>query len=228
MNHYKALFFDIDDTLFDYGKCSETALKNTCRRMGHPFSKQLLLFYRQLDDALWTLQKQGQLTIPQVIRKRGFGMAEKMGDLNSNPNAAEKFIEIFGDELGNTFDLVDGAHELLEYASHKGYALFCASNGVKSMQINRLKQAGLLHYFQYVFVSDEVGFEKPDSHFFDHCLNGSGYTKQEALMIGDSLTADIQGAINAGWEACFFNRRNITPPVACLQIRRLMELKAIF
>lgn len=219
----KALFFDIDDTIFDYGKCSRTALENICRRMGVPFSEALLASYRQLDDVLWTKQKKGALTIPQVIKKRSIGMAEKMGI----PDAAELFMELLTEELGNLTEPVDGANELLEYTHHAGYALFCASNGIRSMQINRLKKSGFLDYFQRVFVSDEIGYEKPDPRFFEYCLQESGYSANEVLMIGDSMTADIRGALNCGWNACYLNRQDLTPPTACMQVHGLMELKGI-
>lgn len=197
---YQVLFFDIDDTIFDYKKCSEEAMHNTCRFLGVPYTEKLMNYFRKLDDELWADQKKGTLTVAQVIRKRADKMMIMMGILDTKVD----FAVIFGDALGETTQLVDGIDQL---------------------QLNRLKKAGLLHYFKDVYVSDEIGCEKPDKQFFLYCLKMCGdYSETDVLMIGDSLTADIKGALDSGWNAIWFNRNQLANPCCCSEFSNLKEL----
>jgi 2-haloacid dehalogenase len=95
------------------------------------------------------------------------------------------------------------------------------------VQTKRLEKAGVLQYFVRLFVSQTIGYEKPDIRFFEHCLRETGYGPHEVLMIGDSVAADIKGGLNAGWNVCYLNRHGKPAGVDCTEIKHLKELHTI-
>ena len=202
--HIKAVFWDIDNTILDYEKCSERALEAVCRRFRTEYSAELLNSFRRIDEELWERQNREELTVEEVFRKRAEEMLAVMG-LNQPTDA---FVDTFAEEFGEAAELVDGVEQALAECRDNGCILYCASNGVRAMQIHRLEKAGLLGMFQDVYVSDEIGYEKPDRRFFDVCLQRSGVNKEEALMIGDGKLTDIEGAMGAGWHVCWFDKKD--------------------
>ena len=199
----KALFFDIDDTILDYDLCAAFTVRRACETLGVPYSEAVQTEYRRVDDELWAQQKLGILTIPEVLDKRNAHMMDYLG-LTDGISFQEAFIAAFAESAA----LVEGVEAVLQECADKGYPMYCASNGFMEVQINRLTKAGVLHYFKELFVSQTIGYEKPNIRFFEHCLRETGYAPNEVLMIGDSLLADIKGALNAGWNVCYLNRHN--------------------
>ena len=199
----KALFFDIDDTILDYDQCALFTVGRACETLGVPYSEAVQTEYRRVDDALWAQQKLGILTIPEVLEQRNAHMMDYLG-LTDGISFQEAFIAAFAESAA----LVEGVETVLRHCADKGYPMYCASNGFMDVQINRLQKAGVLHYFKELFVSQTIGYEKPNIRFFEHCLRETGYAPDEVLMIGDSLLADIKGALNAGWNVCYLNRHN--------------------
>ncbi len=209
----KALFFDIDDTILDYDLCAVYTVRRACETLGVPYSRAVQTEYRTVDDELWARQKLGELTIPQVLELRNAHMMEYLG-LTDGMSFQEAFIAAFAESC----DLVDGAEAVLKTTKERGLPVYSASNGFLEVQTNRLKKAGVLQYFDKLFVSETIGCEKPDIGFFEHCLRETGYAPHEVLMIGDSVTADIKGALNAGWNVCYLNRHNKPCSVDCREI----------
>ena len=209
----KALFFDIDDTILDYDACALFTVRRACETLGVPYSEAVQTEYRRVDDALWAQQKLGILTIPQVLEQRNAHMMDYLG-LTDGMSFQEAFIAAFAESA----DLVEGVEAVLQHCADKGYPMYCASNGYLNVQINRLQKAGVLHYFKELFVSEVIGYEKPNTRFFEHCLRETGYAPHEVLMIGDSLLADIKGAMNAGWNVCYLNRHNKPSGLDILEI----------
>ncbi len=196
---YKALFFDIDDTILDYSKCRESTLKYACRKMGMPYSEKLLAYYIEIDEELWTSQKTGKYTIEEVIEIR----AKKITNMLGCSDKWDEFNILLKEGLSVAVDIVNGAEDVLKYAIEKKYKIFAASNGILKMQINRLKLAGLIQYFDDIYVSDDIGYEKPNEMFFRECMRRSGFQAEQVLMIGDSYLADIVGAYKSGIDSCW-------------------------
>ena len=218
----KALFFDIDDTILDYDKCAVITLQNACQTLGVPFNDAVLAEYRRVDDALWARQKLGELTIPQVLEHRNAHMMAYFG-LTDGISFQEAFIAAFA----NSAELTDGVEAALQLAKERNLPIYSASNGYYEVQVNRLTKAGVLHYFDRLFVSDAVGYEKPNPQFFAHCLEVTGFAPHEVLMIGDSITADIKGALAAGWNVCYYNKHNKDSGLDCPQIRSWTEFEEL-
>lgn len=209
----KALFFDIDDTILDYDLCAVDTVRRACEALGVAYSEAVQTEYRKVDDALWARQKLGELTIPQVLELRNAHMMAYLG-LTDGMSFQEAFIAAFAESC----DLVEGADAVLKAAKERGLPVYSASNGFLDVQTNRLTKAGVLQYFDRLFVSQTIGYEKPDVRFFEYCLNETGYAPDEVLIIGDSVTADIKGGLNAGWNVCYLNRHNKPGGLDCREI----------
>lgn len=220
---YRAVFLDIDDTIFDFEKCSERALKQAFAACGIRFSKETVAVFRRVDETLWAQQKQGVLSILEVLEKRS---REVTGILGA-PEKAELFRTLFHQGLTEAFCPVEGIGEALEFL-YKKYLVYAASNGFLQMQRSRLEKAGLLQYFQGLFVSDDIGAEKPSPRFFQECLRRTGLQASEILMVGDSLSADMQGAKKSGLDVCWYNskgKENILKVPLQGEIRSMRELE---
>lgn len=132
--------------------------------------------------------------------------------------------------LGIGHYFVDGAEELLEALKDK-YELYIVSNGNASVQDRRLKSAGIIPYFKDIFISERVGFNKPSAEFFEACFKRiPGFEKDKAVVVGDRLSSDILGGINAGVRTCWFNPKGEAPDPdipADYEIKHLSELPAL-
>lgn len=218
----KALFFDIDDTILDYDLCAEFTVRKACETLGVPYSEAVQREYRLVDDLLWARQKAGELTIPRVLELRNAHMMEYLG-LTDGMSFQEAFIAAFEESCA----LVEGAEDVLRAVKERGLPVYSASNGFLNVQTNRLEKAGVLQYFDRLFVSETIGYEKPDIRFFEHCLRETGCAAHEVLMIGDSIAADIKGALNAGWNVVYLNRHNKPSGLDCREIKTLTELLSV-
>ena len=124
---------------------------------------------------------------------------------------------------------MDGAIEILEYLKGKGYKLYATTNGLSSTQFKRIKNSGIEPYFDKIFVSEEAGHQKPEKEYFDYVIaNIPEKDKSKMLVVGDSPSSDILGAVNSGLDACWFNPDNKPPKYNTkYQVHTLYELKNI-
>lgn len=195
----KALFFDFDDTLQPFDPCSRMALERSCRAFSLPFDEQVYQQYRQLNHELWRRQKAGELSVEEVMKRRfqlflkDYGQAQLAEDLN------QRYIS----ELSRCVSKEPGSDEVLARLARQ-YELFICSNGRLAEKRSRIELAGWAAYFKDLFVSDDIGFDKPDLRYFERCLQRSRYSADEVLFIGDSWTADILGARRAGLPAIWY------------------------
>lgn len=204
---YKAIFFDIDDTIFNFEKCSRKALKAACTICKLPYREETFSVFQSIDNQLWVQQKKGEISVSDVLNIRAEQITEALG----RPEMSRDFQSVFSENLSAQIETEPFAAEALERLS-KTVKLYAASNGILQMQISRLKKAGLLQYFSELFVSDDVGYEKPDSHFFSECVKRSGLARKDILMVGDSLTADIAGAKCSQIDCCWYNPKEQKMP----------------
>ncbi|MDO4299832.1 MAG: YjjG family noncanonical pyrimidine nucleotidase [Clostridia bacterium] len=197
---YKAIFFDIDDTIFNFGRCSHRALKAACTICKLPYREETFSVFQSIDNQLWAQQKKGKISVSDVLKIRAEQITKELG----RPEMSREFQSVFSENLSGQIETEPFAAEALDSLSQT-VKLYAASNGVLQMQISRLKKVGLLQYFSELFVSDDVGYEKPDSRFFSECVRRSGLERKDILMVGDSLTADIAGAKCSQIDCCWYN-----------------------
>lgn len=200
----KFLFLDLDETILDFHKAERIALEKTFRNCGIEPTGEIVERYKQINIHHWKLLEQGLIDREQVKLGRFGELFRELGiSLDPAPvsDDYEKNLSV-----GHYF--LPGAREAVEQLSRK-YRLFLASNGTALVQAGRLTSAKLYPFFEKCFVSEEVGFNKPSRHYFDACFAQiPDFDREKALMVGDSLSSDILGGINAGIRTCWVNRHD--------------------
>lgn len=200
---YSILLFDLDDTLLDFGANEADSLNKLFRQHGYTFSDEFFQVYNSVNKHLWSEYESGNIALADVLNSR---FSETMLRLGKDVDGNE-WENQYRELLGNGCQLMEGALELCEslFATHR---LFIITNGVSITQIKRLKQSGLYNFFEGIFDSQSIGFQKPSIEFFEYV---KGHIKEfnikEALVIGDSLNTDIKGGLLSGIDTCWMNRK---------------------
>ena len=219
------VFIDIDDTLLDFTKCANDAIKSACNKFGVPYTTTLVDTFHPINLDLWHRLEKKEVTKEKLFDTRFQIVFDKLG-IKADGIA---FETAFRENFHESAILVDGARDLLEYLRSK-YKVYVASNASMHQQTNRMKRAELDGYIDGYFVSEDIGFPKPQKEFFDACFKALPDVKpQDVVMIGDSLSADIKGACEYGLKTIWYNHRNEpTSDVKCDYIvSRLSEIKNI-
>ena len=202
MKEYKALFFDFDDTLFDFKKSERIAVKAAFERFGFVFNEDTYALYVSANQAFWRAFEKGiyKNESDSAIRFRHF--ADALG----RPDVDEKAMcDYYLDVLSSTAFEIDNSVELLRHLSEK-YAIYIVTNALKRVNDKRSAISGILPFVTDRFISEQIGISKPQKGFFDYCFAHIPYTKEQVLLIGDSLISDIGGAAAYGLDTCWFNR----------------------
>ncbi len=195
------LFLDLDDTILDFHKAERLALGKTLRSFGLEPTEEVLARYHLINKAHWERLERKELTREQVLVGR-FGVLFQEFGLPVKPEACAKEYE---NNLSVGHYFLPGAEAALERLSKK-YQLYLASNGTAKVQAGRLKSADISHYFEKIFISQEVGADKPDILYFQRCFAQiPDFDVKKAMMVGDSLTSDILGGVRAGMKTCWVN-----------------------
>ena len=223
---YKFVFLDTDDTLLDFRLSEHAAITESFLRFGLTPTEDLIARYSAINKATWERMERGEITRERVLVERFERLFGESG-ASIDPQTFENTYQAI---LGRHAYPVAGSMEILAYLRPK-YNLYIASNGVAATQDSRLRDAGLTDWFDNIFISERVGFHKPEKAFFDACFAQiPGFSHDKAIIVGDSLSSDILGGKNAGIATCWFNYRRKTPR-ADIQpdytVDSLEELKSI-
>ena len=203
MKHYPWLWFDADNTLFDYNKAETTALLKTFESVGLTFDAKYMPIYQSINQKLWSELERQQIR-QEVLRVRRFELLLETLALTS-PADPEQLSLVYIEQLGLCTDLVDGAFEVLE-TLHKTSKIAIVTNGLKAVQRSRLELSTIKPFISEIIISEEVGSAKPHAAFFDIASARTGNPpKSDVLIIGDSLSSDIQGGADYGIDTCWFN-----------------------
>ena len=220
------VLFDVDDTLLDFGKAEAAAIRKTFERIGIPVTEELIRRYSEINAQQWSRFEKGEITREKLLTERFDILFSELGINVPSEMAQASYEYLLG--IGHYF--VDGAEELLQALKDK-YELYIVSNGNASVQDRRLKSAGIIPYFKDIFISERVGFNKPSAEFFETCFERiPGFEKDKAVIVGDRLSSDILGGMNAGVKTCWFNPRGDAPDPdipADYEIKHLSELPAL-
>lgn len=200
---YTNLFFDCDGTILDFDRGERNAfllLAKTLRFDG----EATYPLYHQVNIACWKELEQGRIRMDALGRER-FSRFLPLVGITASPCQVEGLFLTFLSRQGIVYP---GVKETLIALKEQGHKLYIASNGFKRIQEGRFAASGMTPYFDGIFISEEMGWPKPDKRFFDKMLTLSGITDRHACaIIGDSLTSDIQGGINAGIHTIWYNPR---------------------
>jgi 2-haloacid dehalogenase len=224
---YEIIIFDADETLFDFKKSERDAFKNTMLEFDVEYDENHhLKIYHGINTVIWKEFEQGLITQEKLKVERFKRLSDK---LETRFDEA-KFAKSYTKHLSNASFLYDDSIDLVE-SLHKNYRLTIITNGLKDVQDNRIRKSIVAKYFEDILVSEEVLVSKPDPKIFELSLNNINHTdKSKVLIVGDSLSSDIQGGINFGIDTCWFNPNKIineTSIKPTYEISNFMELKAI-
>ena len=219
----KHLFLDLDDTILDFHLAERCALSGTFSEIGIDPTEETMGRYSQINRSCWERLERGELTREQVLTLRFDLLFDELGIKASS----EKTQQIYEYRLSLEHPFMDGGAELLPKLYGK-YKLYIASNGTAVVQDRRIADTGIAKYFDGIFISQRIGYNKPAKEFFDGCFSAiEGFDPGEAMIVGDSLTSDILGGINSGMKTCYFNprkRQNSTGILPDYEISSLEEL----
>lgn len=222
----KTILLDIDDTIFDFHESAKATILKCSNDFGIKFTPEMLSHYMKQNEFLWGQYEKGIITREDIFRVR-FPQLFKEYNINIDGIA---FEESFQKHFKTEFKLIDGAIEMIKYLSNK-YDLYVASNSLIETQRKRLTSAGLIQYFNDIFVSDLFGYQKPTREFFNCCFKRiPDFDNDKTIIIGDSLSSDIKGGCIAGIKTCWFNpkkKENKTEYKADYEITSLLEIKNI-
>ena len=216
------VLLDLDNTILDFDMAEKTALSRAFTEMGVPYDDALLKRYNQINIRHWEMLEDGVLTRDQVLVKRFEALYREAG-MEADAFRTQALYESLLAE-GHWF--MPGAEDLLEALAGKARLILC-SNGTASVQEGRIASAGIGPYFEKIFVSEHMGANKPEKRYFDLCFAEiPDFDRERCVMLGDSLTSDIRGGINAGVKTCWFNpkrRPNPGPIQPDYEIHELSE-----
>lgn len=199
------VLFDLDDTLFDFHKAEKIALTKTLVHFGIDPTEETLALYSTINAAHWKRLELGEISREEVKVGRYRELFETIG-VECNPVKATAYYESML-AIGHYF--MPGAPELLEELYRK-YRLYIVSNGTAKVQEGRIGSSGIAKYMDGIFISQILGANKPDKQFFDICFAEiPDFSLSETVIIGDSLSSDIKGGINAGITTVWFNPKGI-------------------
>lgn len=224
MPNYDILLFDADGTLFDFDAAEAFALRTGFVRAGLAFEEEMLPVYHNLNLQLWRALERGEIDKPSLQPER-FRLLFERYHIDYDPIA---FNQVFVRALTEGGQLNDGALELCRNLTEQGFQLYIITNGIAATQKGRLGASSLRPYILDMFISEEIGCVKPAKAYFDHVAAAVPIKdKSRALVIGDSLTADIAGGNAAGLDTCWFNpgrAENDTPASPTYEIAEWSEL----
>ncbi|MGY3777506.1 YjjG family noncanonical pyrimidine nucleotidase [Isobaculum melis] len=223
MKTYQTLLFDIDDTLLDFQASEAFALQALFDAQQIPLTDDIKLQYQVINQGLWKAFEEEQISRSQVLNTRFSLLFEAYGQQVDGALFEKKYRTY----LNQGHHLISGAFSLIQ-TLQQDYDLYVVTNGVSKTQYQRLTDAQLLPLFKDVFVSEDTGYQKPMKEYFDYVFNRIPHlVLDKTLIIGDSLTSDIQGGNLAGIDTCWFNPHSLANPtsfIPTIEIQQLSEL----
>jgi len=220
---YRWLLFDADGTLFDYDRAERTALERALTQIGVSFSADHLAAYQQINRALWQRVEKGELT-PGLVKVRRFELLLETLRVAHSPAAlSASYLEF----LADCSELVEDAAAVLG-ALHRTHRIAILTNGLTVVQRGRLARSVIRQHISDLIISEEIGAAKPAKAFFDTAFARLGHpSKREVLMIGDGWASDIQGAVQYGIDACWYNPGRKPRPANVEITREIASLREL-
>lgn len=227
MKKYTYLLFDVDGTLMDFNRAEREAYIEAL----HDFNvfeneDNIVDVYSPINQKWWKKLERKETTKQETLLGRH---RETFETLNMNL-PVDEFNDAYANHLSKKHYVMEGAIELLDDLRKQGYTVIAATNGVYTTQQRRLTEAELINRFDGIYVSEKIGVDKPNLGFFEAIFNDyKEMNSSNTLMIGDSLTSDIKGGINAGLDTCWLNIKmvNDTDIKPTYEIHKLKELYTI-
>jgi YjjG family noncanonical pyrimidine nucleotidase len=222
----KIILLDLDNTIIDFNECARHSIMNIFEDLGFHYDESVFDTFITENVKIWKRLERGEIDKPFLRANRWNIILEKLGIEYDGTIIEERFEN--GVAMGAY--PVEGAYELLDYL-HPKYDIYIVSNGFRFVQESRVKIGNYGKYFKELFLSEDIGIQKPDIRFFEYCYEKIGYPpKEDLILIGDSLSADIKGGNNFGIDTIWFNK-NSDPTSEAVKptytVDKLSEIKSI-
>lgn len=205
---YTVLLLDIDDTILNFQSNEKQALTRIFQDYHIDNNQENWALYHRINRQLWEDYEEGRIERDVIFKERFTRFFSNLG-LEADGVVADQTYRRYLDE---GHDVMPEAKEILEILKGKGYRLFAATNGVASTQYRRLKDSQLYSMFDAIYISEEIGFQKPDERFFETIFQEHRLHKDDVLMIGDTLSSDIRGGNRYGIDTVWYDWKNQSNP----------------
>ena len=226
MAKYNCIMMDIDNTLLDFDAAERKALLETLQQFSLPCDEAAVSRYHEINSSLWGELNKGKIRRDKLVVERFDRFVKEIG-------AAAKATELnraYTEHLATHADVIPGAEEALQELAEVA-TMIAVSNGTELVERGRLKLSGFEKYFDDIFVSEAVGVSKPNPKIFQMAMRKLGIEHSDkVLVVGDSLSADIQGGVNAGLDTCWVNMNgmeNESGLTPTYEVKALRELYPI-
>ncbi len=225
--NYQWIFFDADDTLFDFKKSAHHAMKNTLAHYKINPPPDYYQIYKDINHEAWSAFERKEITAEELRFIRFDKFLKAIGEYRDPLEMNSHYLY----QLSQTKFMINGARKIIEELLETGRRLCLITNGLKEVQRPRIAKAEIGGYFEAIVVSDEIGVSKPHSGFFEHAFSEIGHPEKETvIVVGDSLSSDIQGGNNYGLDTCWYNpekKDNISGHSPTYEIHQLEHLKRV-
>lgn len=207
MKKYSTLLFDMDNTIFDFDKDEECSLIKTFEEFNIPVSEKTISGYSKINDGLWKRFEKGEITKEDIKNTRFKNFLDEFGfQCDASPR---QINDCYAEHLAHSGHLIEGSLSLCMKLKESGYKIYIVTNGIERTQRLRIKKTGIDKIIEDIFISEAIGYQKPMPQFFTYVFdNIEEKDKSKMLLIGDSLSSDIKGALKAGIDCIWYNRKN--------------------
>lgn len=220
------LLLDLDDTILDFHMQEHFAIRKTLSAVGVEPTDDVCDLYSKINLRHWSMLEKGEITREKLAWHRFSELFEVLG-VEADPH---KTSQLYWGNLATGHYFLPGAEETVK-ALAKKYKLYMVTNGTASVQHSRIASAGLAPYFAGIFISQEIGADKPAKAYFESCFARiPGFAQEKAMIVGDSLSSDIRGGKNAGIATCWVNPKGKIAPAENkpeYEIKSITELEAL-
>jgi putative hydrolase of the HAD superfamily len=202
---YKMIYFDLDNTILDFNKSEEFALKKIFEFLKLNFKDEYLNIYKPINEKWWRLFSEGKFPKDVIVVKR---FQEFFETININLDNYEEISKFYLKALSNAAFFIEGAEEFLKTIKEKGIRMAAITNGVESVQQNRAKIAKLNRFFEFILTSEKVGKPKPEPDIFYYAEKLSKVPLSKSVYVGDNIETDYEGAKRANLDFILFDPEN--------------------
>lgn len=227
MKKYDIVLWDVDETLLDFGKSQTYALKESFRKFGREITDKTVALYAAINDSWWKRYELGEVSKKELLIGR---FRTLLSELLFTDIPAQEFADTYQALLGSVFFFRDRSWELCGKLKGK-VRQYAVTNGVSATQRNKLRLSGLDKIMDDIFISEEMGYPKPNPLYFEKCFQRiPDFRKERTVIVGDSLSSDMRGGNNAGIACCWYNpggKENTSGLKIDYEIRNLWELEEI-
>lgn len=231
MREFTTIFWDVDGTLLDFSYGQKRALAHCFRSIGRELTEDILACYEEINHSYWAKLELGEITKAELLVKRFQDLFRELGVADVD---AADFNRDYLETLSNIYEYKDDSLTICQ-SLHGRVKQYVITNAVSATQRKKLRLAGFAEVMDDIFISEEIGVPKPQKEFFEYCLEHvEEKDREKILIIGDSLSSDIKGGINAGIPTCWYrdddvkNTTEYIPDYEISDLHRIYDILGVF